>query len=387
MPHKHCRSFVSLAIIFSFFTDAVAQYDSIFVDNRFRTFLTHIPSDYSGIQKWPLVIALHGGTGNAFNLQNQSQLSSTANDEHFLVVYPEGLKGGLFNIRTWNAGVCCGHASQQNIDDVAYIDTLLDYLLDLYAIDERRVYVTGMSNGGYMAYRLACEMGSRLAAIAPVACSMTLDNCENSSAVPIIHFHSFLDENVRYQGGYGVGLSTHYSPPVDSILNVWSEINNCQVTNDTLIANSEFTHVQWQSCSCERIIDYYISEDGGHSWPGGNATLFGEPPSEFIDANDLMWSFFTSYTNECDSTTSDFYLENDAITILPNPMNELLEINGLINMYSISILDQQGQLLHHIKPTGSHIRIDTSFLTQGLYFIAIQHESVSKLFLQKIVKM
>lgn len=380
--------FIAIIIFqFSFSTSLLSQYDSLFVDSRYRTFLVHTPSEYSGLQKIPLIVAMHGGFGSAFNLQNQSLLSVKANQEHFIVVYPEGAKGGIFNIRTWNAGVCCGHAATSNIDDVQFIDELIQYMMDNYAVDEHRIYATGMSNGGFMAYRLACELPDKIAAIAPVAASMTMDMCMPSSPVPIIHFHSVQDANVLYEGGYGSGASSHYSPPLDSIFNVWSGLNNCSIENDTLIENNDYTLVNWRDCDCTANIEYYLTEDGAHSWPGGNATPMGDPVSQVINANDKMWDFFIQYSNDCFNVDDGIDVSNQAINIYPNPMIDELTIEGDLDLYDIQILNRFGFVVEELIATGTSLVLDLNQLPQGLYFILLQHKSNSLLTVQNIIKM
>ena len=182
---------ISLVAVFLIQTEAFAQYLGFSYDGYERTYLLHLPTGYDGIEPLPLIIAMHGGLGSADNLQSQSGLSNKADSENFIVVYPEGVKGGVLNVRTWNAGWCCGNSSSSNVDDVGFIDSLLDTLVDRYAIDTNRIYATGMSNGGFMSYRLACELSDRIAAIAPVSASMSVTGYIPSRPVPIIHF-SFL---------------------------------------------------------------------------------------------------------------------------------------------------------------------------------------------------
>lgn len=379
---------LSIFIIQGVFLNSLSsQYDSLLVDNDFRTFLIHTPTGYSSLQKLPVVIALHGGFGNAFNLQNQSQLSVKADQEHFIVIYPEGVQGGFFNIRTWNAGVCCGHAAASNIDDVHFIEELLDYLVSNYAVDQQRIYVTGMSNGGFMAYRLACELSDKIAAIAPVASSMTMDLCMPTNPVPVIHFHSIQDDNVLYQGGYGSGASNHYSPPLDSIFNVWSELNECSIQKDTLIDNNEYTLINWRECNCTSEIEFYLTEDGGHSWPGGNPTLMGDPVSQVINANDKMWDFFIMHKNECLEVSEGILVSDVDINLFPNPILDELTITGELDLYTIQIVNQIGITLEELKPTGKEIVLDLSQLPQGFYFVLIEHKSNSSLTVKNIIKM
>ena len=297
-------NWLCLLILFLSVIQTQAQYDSIYVDGRWRTFLVHLPPEYGSAQDtlFSLILAMHGGFGSAYNMENQSQLSAKADTaaNPFIVVYPEGVKSPS-GIRTWNAGDCCGYARDNDIDDVHFISVLIDTLLNRYAIDYRRVYATGMSNGGMMSYRLAAELTLKLAAIAPVASSMTLDGpWTPSRPMPIIHFHSYQDENVPYYGGVGNGFSDHYNPPVDSVLNVWAGLNGCTVNNDTVYHETgEYLFKVWTQCDNDADIHLYVTYDGGHSWPGGEkGSIFGDPPSEKINADDLMWSFFLQHPAE-----------------------------------------------------------------------------------------
>jgi len=309
------------------------------------------PQDIRVQQILPLIIAMHGGFGNAYDMENQSQLSLKADSENFIVVYPEGVKGGFLNIRSWNAGWCCGFSSNNNIDDVGFIDSLLNTLINQYSIDTNRIYATGMSNGGFMAYRLACELPNRIAAIAPVASSMSITNCTAVRPVAIIHFHSSLDSNVPPSGGIGNGPSNHFNAPIDSILNVWSNNNICSGVNDTVI-NEQYAFKKWSNCDCSTEINYYLTKDGGHSWPGGIQTATGDPVSAYIDATNLMWSFFQQHTLGCTPLSlTDKVLERDIIEIYPNPTNGKLKIHSEINYQKIafSIFTILGQKILTIK--------------------------------------
>ena len=350
---------------------AFSQYDSIVFDGRNRTFLLHLPSGYTGNDPLPMIIAMHGGFGSASNLQNQSQLSVTADKENFIVVYPEGVKSPL-GIRTWNAGGCCGYASLTDIDDVGFISALIDSLADRYAIDTQRVYATGMSNGGFMSYRLACELPDKIAAIAPVAASMSMVTCNPSRPVPVIHFHSYLDMNVPYQGGIGDGPSDHYNPPQDSVLSAWSEIDNCGIEKDTVVNNDEYTHTQWRNCDCSYEIHHYITRDGGHSWPGGQQTITGDPVSAYINANDLMWAFFQQYSLDCKLVTAlDVSHEKRSIfTVYPNPTNGRVYIHAPKDT-PVTVIDFSGKII--IKNSYKRV-IDLAGKPSGLYFFLIKTE-------------
>ncbi len=380
------RNYLLLFIFLLGFFPLSAQIDSILFDSQQRTYLLHLPVDYSPTEKLPLLVAMHGGFGSALNLQSQSLLSEKADKEKFIVVYPEGVKGGALDIRTWNAGACCGHASTNNVDDVGFINALLDHLIPGYAVDTERIYATGMSNGGFMAYRLACELSDRIAAIASVGSSMTVPDCMPSRAIPIIHFHSYLDENIPSQGGVGSGPSTHYNISQDSIHRIWTKLNGCTSEKEILVDNEEYTFIRYDDCACESRVDHYTTQDGGHSWPGGNAGPLGDPTSEFINANDLMWSFFQGYSLACDNTTSlDPPLRNNAdFTVFPNPSSGLFYCKSPLfsKTYQLTVFDGQGKQILEVLDTPT---LDLSGQLPGLYYLRIKTEE--ELVIRKMLKM
>ncbi|NNF35316.1 MAG: T9SS type A sorting domain-containing protein [Saprospiraceae bacterium] len=355
-----------------------AQHDTITHNGLNRGFLLHLPEEYSGESDLPLIIAMHGGFGSPNNIQNQSQLSVKADEEGFIVVYPEGVKGGVLDIRTWNAGWCCGHASNTDIDDVGFISALMDTLISEYAIDTTRIYATGMSNGGFLSYRLACELSDRIAAIAPVAASMSMVECNPTRPVPVISFHSFLDSNIPYEGGVGDGVSDHYNSPQDSILNTWATNNKCQALNDTITDNAEYTEIHWGNCDCISEVQHIITTDGGHSWPGGRKTATGDEVSEFINANDLMWDFFQQFTLDCNQTSSiDNITQSLHIKIYPNPASKILNIDFPENYINqqVFIYNINGQ---EMMKASNVTTIDVSDLSNGVYFLMVNTDGIKR---------
>src|SRR5688572_24879246 len=131
----------------------------------------------------PLVLVLHGGGGNAPNAEQMTGFTEKARREGFIVVYPEGYGRLKTALLTWNAGHCCGHAMENKVDDVGFIRSLIDEVSGRYPIDARRIYVTGMSNGGMMTHRLGIELSDRIAAIAPVAATVFGDEKKPSHPV------------------------------------------------------------------------------------------------------------------------------------------------------------------------------------------------------------
>jgi polyhydroxybutyrate depolymerase len=273
-------------------------YKTMSVDGRARTYLLNLPPRYYDRDSsvFSLVIGLHGTGGKASQFELDYGLTEKAKDEGFIVVYPEGVQSnGVLGVRTWNAGKCCDYANDNNVNDVLFIRELIDKLVAAYRINSKRVYVTGMSNGGMMAYRLACEMPDKIAAIAAVSSTMIVaEPCHVSRPVPVLHMHAMLDTKVPYAGGVGIG--GYYFPPVDSVLNAWSSENACAVAGEVVVDNADYRFTRWSACDGGVTIECYLTRDGGHAWPGGSrSSAWADTPSVAINANDLLWEFFERY--------------------------------------------------------------------------------------------
>ncbi len=272
-------------------------YDTLQVDGRTRTYLLNLPPEYKTVEGMALVIALHGFGGDAGQMENDYQLSRKSDAAGFVVVYPEGVPNdGPLGLRNWNAGTCCAYSSDHNVDDVKFISRLMQKLTARYNIDARKTYAVGMSNGGMMTYRLACELPGQLAAVAVVSGAlMTAQPCQPSRPVPILHIHSSLDVKVPYHGGTGLG-GYHY-PPVDSALSVWAGNNKCGSQRTVLLDTTLYTHSKWEDCEGNTTVESYITKDGGHSWPGGqHARPAADMPSAAINATDVIWDFLQRYS-------------------------------------------------------------------------------------------
>mgnify|MGYP000942051716 CR=1 FL=1 len=266
-----------------------------------RTYIINLPPGYNDGNNYSLVIAMHGGGGSGEQFERSSLLSEKANSAGFIVVYPDGVQGnGVLKARTWNAGACCDYARDNNIDDVQFISRLIDKLVAEYKINPKKIYATGHSNGGMMSYRLACELSGKIAAIAPCGSTMVVTSpCIASRAVPVIHFHSEKDTNIPYQGGSGSGPGTVglHLASLDSVMKLWSDKAACTNPNVVEVSNSRYTLTTWTGCNNNVSIKYYLTKDGGHSWPGGKAgSVIGDPPSTAINANDLLWEFFQQHS-------------------------------------------------------------------------------------------
>lgn len=298
---------IALALIFSFYFLIGCKKQEIKKEYRFekrvvingykRTFTIVFPSNYNeSHNKFPAIIALHGGGGSAKQMEESYELPAKAEKEKYVMIYPDGIQSnGLLKARTWNAGLCCEFAMENNIDDVGFLSKMIDSILKNYQVDSKKIYAVGMSNGGMMAYRLACELSNKIAAIAPVACTMTTTKlCDVNKTVPIIHFHSEMDENVPFLGGIGI-RGINY-PAVEKGLNYWATLNECHSKAKIVFENEKYRHQQWLDCKAKSNIELYLTKDGGHSWPGiTKVRIGGDEPSNALNANDLIFDFFNHH--------------------------------------------------------------------------------------------
>lgn len=271
------------------------------VGNLQRSYLVHIPPRYDSKKPTPVVLAFHGGGTNADIMVTFSGLNKKSDEAGFIVVYPSGT-GRLEKILTFNGGNCCGYAMNNKIDDVEFTRRILDDLAKSANIDPKRVYVTGISNGGIMSYLLASELSDRIAAIAPVGGPMGTATCKPKRPVSVIHFHGTADEHAPFEGGKGKGRSGTDFYSVDHSIQAWVKANGCNqepvVTKfaDTAKDGTTVTRKTYGSGKEGAEVVLIAIEGGGHTWPGQQSRLkaLGKTTRN-ISANDLMWEFFEKH--------------------------------------------------------------------------------------------
>jgi polyhydroxybutyrate depolymerase len=271
-------------------------------DGKTRTYRIHLPTSYyENTNKLPLVLGLHGGGGSGEQFEAQTGLSNKSNAADFIIVYPDGLTNpNATTVRTWNAGKCCGaNASTLDTDDVGFISKLIDKMAIDYRVDSKLVYATGHSNGAMMCYRLANELSTKIAAIAPNAGNFQIKSpYAPTRNVPVIGIISKLDQNVKYLGGMTEGPGGQYNPPLDSCLNIVAGQAACTQSKQVVQSETLYTEYKWSGCSPETFeVVLYLTEDGGHSWPGGNkGSIVGDEPSKAFINNDIIWDFLSKYS-------------------------------------------------------------------------------------------
>lgn len=261
---------------------------SIDVDGRTRIYLLHTPPGYDRNRKTPLVLVLHGAVQNPEGAERMSGMSALSDREKFLAAYPSGTSR-LRNAPTWNAGNCCGYALAYKVDDVAFIRALIDKLERDYPVDPKRVFVTGISNGAMMSYRLACELSDKIAAIAPVEGALNVD-CRTPHPVSVIVFHGTADHLVPFEGGttpFQIGERRTDRSVADAIA-FWVNQDGCSsapARDETPAVHSTI----YSGCKDGAGVALYAIQGGRHMWPG-------RPYSgNDVPATNLMWSFFVQH--------------------------------------------------------------------------------------------
>jgi polyhydroxybutyrate depolymerase len=265
-----------------------------------RSYLIRVPGAVTnGNERVPLVLVLHGGGGNAENAEKVTGFTDKAKSEGFIVVYPEGTGRRKNKLLTWNAGHCCGYAMENRVDDVGFINALISKLIETYPIDPKRIYATGMSNGGMMTHRLGMELSNRFAAIAPVVGTVFGDEKNPAHPVSAIMLNGLHDKSVPYQGGppgghfTGAWDGTPAKPALDQAA-FWANADGC-TGNTSKDHHATFTCWQYQ-CPAGHSVELYLIDDNGHAWPGGKKGSFlGDKPSSTFQGTDVIWDFFKAH--------------------------------------------------------------------------------------------
>jgi polyhydroxybutyrate depolymerase len=357
------RSLLLFSVLLLICGKSYAQVDTLLFDGLKRTYHVHLPSSYDGSSQLPIVVAIHPFYGSAGNYEAMTGFSNKADMENFIVVYPNGTGSPA----SWNAGGCCHPATTDHIDDVGFISVLLDTLTKRYNIDPTRIYAAGFSNGSMLAYRLASELSGKIAAIAAGSGQMTFTNINPSQGVAIIHFHALDDYVVPYNGN-------SMFPPVDTVLAVWGQINNCSLTPDTIYDTNGVLAKKWAAAGTGADIILYRSNTGGHLWPIGN-----------VSQTEVAWDFLKSHSKQF---TSDISINNTANKIhnfslkqnYPNPFNPSTDISfdlPVSSFVTLKVFDITGRevaiLISEYLSSGHYIRRwSANKLPSGAYFCRLQ---------------
>ena len=358
--------------LFFFSASARAQIDSFIVDGVYRNYIIHLPAGYNGSTAYPLVFNLHGYTSNASEEELYTNMDATSDANHFILVYPNGIAN------YWNA-------FGTGADDVKFIRELIDTISSHYHVNSRRVYSCGISNGGYMSYTLACSLSDKIAAIASVSGTMSLNTyttCSPARKVPVMHVHGTADLTVPYATGAANSIG------VEQTLAFWRDTNDCRHITDTIDLPNTSTgdsctvqRIDYAHCDNSEVLFYKIT-NGGHTWPNGTIGIpaYGYTDRD-ISANDEIWKFFNRYTLDGPTAIEETTID-PTLNIHPNPSTGILRIKTDSKINGTDIYDLTGRKV--MSFTGEK-ELNISTLTPGMYIVHIVQNS-NRQTLIKVVK-
>ncbi|UUX97161.1 PHB depolymerase family esterase [Aquabacterium sp. J223] len=268
-----------------------------------REVILHVPARVDAARPAPLVLAFHGGGGHAAYMADDGRYGwvSKAEREGFVVAFPNGhsrRRSGRF--ATWNAGGCCGEARDRNVDDVGFSRAVVAAVAARVAVDRGRVFATGMSNGGMLAHRLACDAADLFRAVAAVAGTDGTTECRPSRPVSVLHVHARDDTHVLFDGGAGADAFRDPSQvmaftSVADTMARWVQRNRCAPTPQRVLSRPGAFCEAYSGCAGGSRVQLCVTEDGGHSWPGAPSVRRGKAPaSSALDANEVIWDFFVT---------------------------------------------------------------------------------------------
>lgn len=343
---------------------------SIIHDGIQRDYILYIPAIYDGGTEVPLVFNFHGFGSNANEQMLYGDFRAIADSEGFLLVHPEGT---FFNgNQHWNVG---GFTIGSTVDDVGFTEALIEELAGLYTINLDRVYATGMSNGGYMSFLLACQLSEKIAAVASVTGSMTpetFDACSPQHPTPILQIHGTNDEIVPYNGA-------SWSRSIEDVMTYWVNYNNCDEPPSTTVFpdidptdGSTVEHIVYQNGDNGVTTEHMKVLGGRHTWPGSAYNFPGT--NQDISASMEIWEFFSRFDINGTLSTGDY--NDQSVTIYPNPTRSTINLS--FNFYerlNYTLFSATGQKLISGPLESSDSQIDLSNLPPNIYYLVIENQT------------
>lgn len=267
-----------------------------------RSYLIHIPKNYSRAEARPLVVALHGAFSTADEMEEETGLSDLADRDGFLVVYPNGIT--LFGwFQHWNAGHCCGRAMKDGVDDLGFISTVIEEVRRDLRVDSSRIYLLGYSNGGMLAYLFAAEKPEILTAVAVIAATIGSSPSPSQPEVcipparaplPVLVIHGRQDDSIPYEGGSHTKNGHSYVSVKESI-EFWLKADQISITpRREVMAAGRVIKDTWGEPASDREVILYTLEGWKHTIPTTYFTkkLPENDPLKDFDATEIIWDFF-----------------------------------------------------------------------------------------------
>jgi polyhydroxybutyrate depolymerase len=347
---------------------------SITHDGLERTYILFVPSTYEPGNPAPLVLNFHGYTSNNFEQMLYGDFRAIADTAGFLVVHPMGTIDLLGNPH-WNVGW-----GSSTVDDVGFASALIDSLSAQYTIDQERIYSTGMSNGGFFSYKLACELSHRIAAIASVTGTMNVGQsatCNPSHPMPVMEIHGTADDVVAYEGNL-------FFASTPSVVDFWAQKNDCSTppsfnaipdTDQSDACTAE--HYLYSDGNNGATVEHFKIIGGAHTWPG---TAFGGAgTNQDINASAEIWRFFSQYDIHglINTTTIEQLSSIRQVIAFPNPVDQVLTVDITAGIQLNYILSTSvGQTVREGRFNAGMNQLDLAWLIPGIYFLNIGQQTI-----------
>ena len=366
-----CSAFLLIILHFSAIGQTQVE-SSIMHDGIERTFIIYVPDSYQDSEAVPLVINYHGLTSNSFDQMFYGDFRPIADRENFIIVHPQGTLNGD-DVTYWNA-----QFDPNGVDDIGFSAALIDSLSARYNIDAKRVYSTGMSNGGFMSYTLACELSDKIAAIASVTGSMTTVQarmtCDPANVCPIMQIHGTDDSVVPYEG-------QQFLASIDEVMTFWANQYNCNntpeitaVDDSNTIDRSTVERQVYTDCDENSTLELFKVENGGHTWPG-TVFKFGVTNCD-INASEEIWRFFSQYSLDGNISSVVTEKNEEKISLYPTPADERLEIRfSEAGLRHVKIVDLSGQDILQATTQKTSLSIDISGFYPGTYILETSYKT------------
>lgn len=332
-----------------------------------RDYKIYIPAIYSPGTPVPVVFNLHGYGSNNVEQEFYGDFRPIADTANFIIIHPNGTPdlGGELNWNSFNIST---------VDDLGFLSRLLDTVIANYSVNTNRVYSTGMSNGGFMSYELACNLNDRFAAVASVTGSMTptnMNGCTPARPTPIMQIHGTTDGVVPYAGN-------SFSAPIETLVSNWVTKNGCNPTPITLnVPNTNTTdgctatHYAYTGGINGATVEFFKVTGGGHTWPG--APIVVDITNMDFSASKEIWRFFSQYS--LNQLLSNKELDElSSFTLYPNPSEGIVQLSFKdVSLKNVKICNTMGQIVYTNAIADNKLSVDLT-TEKGIYLVTITTE-------------
>jgi polyhydroxybutyrate depolymerase len=266
---------------------------TIDADGMTRRYHEHLPAGYDATLRTPVIMVLHDAGQTWSEAEKLIGADQFADAHRLIAVYPEGLHG------RWHASVDGAATDRGHVDDAAFLFALLDELERKHKLDILRIWVIGMGEGGFMAFRLGCDHPERITASVAIAASMPVavrDHCRPARPMHILEFNGTADPIMPYDGGTTRGRYKVAVLSANDSIKIWATLDGCrtgpaiEAVTDTG-AGGIVRRTAYSDCGEDMNVMLYTVVGLAHSWPGADSRSAGQSGAG-PRANDLLWDFF-----------------------------------------------------------------------------------------------